>query len=110
MFEPLQRSALSMLLAALSFFIALLLPLTFCRRPGKLRRVLWCWIVPIVPFFFAWDGVTSCLRQWTVDEWQAAFAELDESTDVEYRRGFNSLTMYWSGSGKRSAKARHEAA
>ena len=96
-FEPLRRTWLSVFLAALSFFPAVLLPLTFFLRPGKLRRIFWCWIVPIVPFMFAWDGVASCLRQWKAEEWQAVFDRLPDPPRVEIRRGFNSLNMFWTG-------------
>ena len=96
-FEPLLRTWLSMFMATLSFFPAILLPITFLRRPGKFRRILWCWLIPIVPFMFIWDGVTSCLRQWTVKEWQAAFAALERSPKVQYIKGFNSLSFFWSG-------------
>ncbi len=95
--EPLLRTWLSILLAALSFFPAALLPIIFIRHPGKLRRILWCWVVPIVPFMFAWDGVISCLRQWKVVEWQAAFAELPQPPTVEFEVGFNFLKIEWSG-------------
>jgi hypothetical protein len=96
-FEPLLRTWLSISMATLSFFPAILLPLTRLRRPGRLRRILWCWVVPIVPFMFVWDGVTSCLRQWTVKEWQVAFESLELSPNVLYVEGFNSLQFFWSG-------------
>lgn len=96
-FEPLLRTWLSMFLATLSFFPAIFLPITFFGRPGKLRRILWCWLVPIVPLMFVWDGVTSCLRQWTVKEWQAAFADLNSSPKVQFVQGFNSLKFFWAG-------------
>jgi len=96
-FEPLRRTWLSTSMAALSFFPALLLPLTFFSRPGKMRRFFWCWIVPIVPFMFAWDGVTSCRRQWTPEEWQRAFDRLPNPPKVEIRPGVNSLVMTWTG-------------
>ena len=98
-FEPLARTWLSMFLAALSFFVALMLPITFVRRPGRLRRVLWCWAFPVVPYMFAWDGVTSCLRQWRIAEWRAAFAQLPSPPTVEYVQGFNSLKISWTGLG-----------
>ena len=96
-YEPLLRTWLSMFMALLSFFPALWLPITFFNRPGKLRRILWCWLIPIVPYMFAWDGVTSCLRQWTVAEWQAAFASLPQAPEVTCQKGFNSLQIHWQG-------------
>ncbi|MCA9120704.1 MAG: hypothetical protein H6822_35835 [Planctomycetaceae bacterium] len=98
-FEPLKRSLLSMFLASLAIVPALLLPITFFGRPGDLRRIFWCWLFPIVPPMFVWDGVTSCFRQWTAIEWQNQFDRLDGlAKDVEVRSGFNSLRIRWSGS------------
>lgn len=98
MFEPLKRSLFSMFLATLAVFPALLLPITFFRRPGRLRRFLWCWILPIVPPMFVWDGVTSCLRQWTATEWRTQLDLLAGSAKhVEIHSGFNSLRVTWSG-------------
>ncbi len=99
-FEPLLRTRLSIFLALLSFFPALLLPLTFFSRPGKMRRFLWCWIIPIAPYMFAWDGVVSCLRQWRMSEWQRVFATLPSQPHVEFHQGFNSLRMSWCGVGR----------
>ncbi len=99
-YEPLRRTWLSILMTLLSFFPAIMLPITFFRRPGKLRRILWCWLIPIVPWMFMWDGVVSCLRQWHAEEWQAAFASLSPSPRVQYSQGFNSLQVMWQGVGQ----------
>lgn len=71
-FEPLRRTIWSMLYVLLSIVPSLLLPARFAHRPGRLRRVLWCWLVPAAPLFFCWDGIVSCLRQWTKLEWEQA--------------------------------------
>lgn len=108
-FEPLLRTWRSIFLATLSIFPALLLPVTFFQRPGKLRRILWCWLIPIVPFMFVWDGVVSCLRQWHIGEWQAAFAELPNPPNVRFQSGFNSLRMVWSGRANRVSSSESSA-
>jgi hypothetical protein len=73
-FEPLRHTFLSMLFVFGSTVPALLLPLWFLRRPGRLRRFLWCWLIPVAPVLFWWDGLITCVRDWTDAEWQA---ELD---------------------------------
>jgi hypothetical protein len=65
-FEPLRQNLWSMLFVPLSIVPALLTPLRFIGRAGRLRRFVWCWFLPIAPFMFWWDGLVSCLRQWTV--------------------------------------------
>ena len=98
MFEPLKRSLLSIFLATLAVFPALLLPVVRLHRPGRLRRFLWCWLLPVVPPMFACDGVVSCLRQWTEGEWQAEFDRLgDLARAVEIHSQSNSLQVIWSG-------------
>lgn len=72
-FEPIQNNLVSMFLALTSFFPAIVSPL-WLTRPGVLRRVLWCWLIPIAPVMFVWDAVVSCLRQWRADRWQAELA------------------------------------
>lgn len=67
--EPLRKDPISICFVFLSIVPALLLPLWFFGRPGKLRRLLWCWFVPVAPLMFWWDGVASCLRMWTNNQW-----------------------------------------
>ncbi|MFL5245604.1 MAG: hypothetical protein ACJ8FY_26205 [Gemmataceae bacterium] len=71
-FEPLRKDILSVLFVILSLIPALLLPVWFINRPGALRRVVYCWVLPVAPFMFLWDGFVSCLRQWTEFEWKEA--------------------------------------
>jgi hypothetical protein len=70
--EPVRRTPVSMLLTSLCWFPALLTPAARIHRTGSLRRILLCWLVPIVPLMFVWDGLVSCLRQWTDSEWTHA--------------------------------------
>jgi hypothetical protein len=71
-YEPLRRTIWSMLYVLLAVIPALVVPLRFACRAGRLRRALWCWLVPAAPLLFCWDGVVSCLRQWTKVEWERA--------------------------------------
>jgi len=68
--EPLRKNLASMLFVFLSIVPALLLPIRFFGRPGKLRRMLWCWLLPVAPILFVWDGFVSCLRMWTDRQWR----------------------------------------
>ncbi len=70
--EPLQNRWSSLGYVWLSIVPALLLPLMFMRRPGRFRRMLWCWLIPVAPLMFWWDGWVSCLRQWDAHEWHLA--------------------------------------
>lgn len=75
-FEPLRKTPLSMGFVFLSIVPALLLPLWFLRRPGRLRRFFWCWLIPVAPVIFWWDGVVSCMRMWTHEQWRLNLQKL----------------------------------
>ncbi|MBA4018443.1 MAG: hypothetical protein C0483_14850 [Pirellula sp.] len=94
--EPLARSWRSMFLASLSLFMGLLLPLFYLSRPGNLRRFVWCWLIPLAPWMFVWDGIVSCLRQWTAQEWRDGLraAGVDLST-VEISSSLHSTRVCW---------------
>lgn len=68
-FEPVRKTPFSMFLVLFALIPALLTPVFHISRPGNLRRFLFCWLVPIVPLMFVWDGLVSCLRQWSHKEW-----------------------------------------
>lgn len=69
-FEPLRHSLWSMLFVGLSLVPALLTPLRFLGRAGRMRRFVWCWLLPVAPIMFWWDGLVSCIRQWTPADWE----------------------------------------
>ncbi|MCL6267924.1 hypothetical protein [Flagellimonas myxillae] len=74
-FEAQERS-LSSLLAMLFSPISVLLSTPFIR-PFKWGRILFTYLIPIVPLFVLWDGVISSLRTYSVKEMKALVAELD---------------------------------
>lgn len=76
-FEPLRNTWLSMLLTLLAQVPVLLLPVAYAHRPGRFRRLLWCWLVPVVPVVFLWDGLVSCIRQWSPDRWKRELAGIN---------------------------------
>jgi hypothetical protein len=88
-FEPLQKRLSSIIFVFFSIVPALILPLWFLRRPGKLRRFFWCWLVPVAPLMFWWDGVVSCLRQWGEREWRAAASRLGVDVRSYFRGTFS---------------------
>jgi hypothetical protein len=75
-FEPLRKTVTSLFFVLPSVVPAMLLPIWFLHRPGRVRRFLWCWFIPVAPVLFWWDGWVSCLRQWTDTEWQPALQHI----------------------------------
>jgi hypothetical protein len=89
-FEPLRRNVASMVFVFFSIVPALLLPLLEIRRGRFLQDALWCWVVPVAPLMFVWDGLASCWRMWTDEEWRAALAGVlgEERRYTVESRGF----------------------
>jgi hypothetical protein len=98
-FEPLKRSWTAIFLCLFVIFPVLIFPLAYWKNKGFLRRALWCWVVPVVPVMFIWDGIVSCLRQWTVDEYLSALkSPSSKAIDVEVDDQQNMFVLRWLGS------------
>lgn len=97
-FEALQFAPASMLLTLTGVFPALLLPLARLHRPGRFRRIFWCWIVPAVPLFSLWDGIVSCLRQWTAREWQNGLAGVVDAQSLKIEALPHRMMVVWTAS------------
>lgn len=94
-FEPLRNTPFSMLLSTTAVVPALLLPLAYLGKPGRLRRFLWCWLVPVVPFIFFWDGLVSCMRQWSPKTWLTRLGLAAPTRQPTIDAGLHSLTASW---------------
>ena len=73
-FEGQERSIPS-LLAMLFSPISVLLTAPFIK-PFKFGRILFTYLIPIVPLFVLWDGVVSSLRTYSVNEMKAMVKNL----------------------------------
>jgi hypothetical protein len=50
---------------AIPLFVAVCTPF---MRPFRWRRLMWTYLVPVVPLVAGWDGLVSNLRSYTRDE------------------------------------------
>jgi len=74
----------------------LVLPLAYANRPGRLRRFLWCWLVPVVPLIFFWDGLVSCVRQWSPERWRTELQSIHgDARPPSIESGMNHLVVAW---------------
>ncbi len=71
LFSPVKKTLFCMFAAVGILVPGLLVPLIYIHRPARLRRMFWCWLLPIAPLIMLWDGVGGCVRQWTTAEWKA---------------------------------------
>lgn len=56
-------------------------------RPFKIGRLLFTYLIPIVPLFVLWDGLISCLRTYSVDEMNELINSLDNKESFEWETG-----------------------
>jgi len=75
-FELTERRLISMLGAVPGIPIMVLL-LTPLMRPFQWSRLLFTYLLPILPFLIFWDGLVSHLRTYSIDELEQLVAELD---------------------------------
>ncbi len=53
-------------------------------RPFKIGRIIFTYLIPIVPVFVLWDGIVSSLRTYSVKEMKALIAKLDGHEDYDW--------------------------
>lgn len=74
-FEATQRTAPSLLATAFSPLIVL--AVTPFIRPFRWSRLLWTYLIPLVPLLVLFDGLVSCLRTYTPRELRTMTDSLD---------------------------------
>ena len=84
-FEAQERSVPSVL-AMLFSPISVLLTTPFIR-PFKMGRIVFTYLIPIVPLFVLWDGVVSSFRTYSVKEMKALVVNLKGGDDYDWDIG-----------------------
>ena len=84
-FEAQERSVASVV--AMLFSPITVLFVTPFIRPFKISRILFTYIIPIVPLFVLWDGVVSSLRTYSLNEMQEMIDELENNTSYHWKTG-----------------------
>ncbi|MEZ4804736.1 MAG: hypothetical protein R2852_04430 [Bacteroidia bacterium] len=74
-FEAQERSVSSIL--AMLFSPITVLLITPFIRPFKIFRIVFTYLIPIVPIFVLWDGVVSSLRTYSIKEMNELVSKLD---------------------------------
>lgn len=81
-FEAQERSVAS-ILAMLISPISVLLTTPFIR-PFKIGRIIFTYLIPLVPLFTLWDGVVSSLRTYSVYEMKELVKKLSGSENYDW--------------------------
>jgi hypothetical protein len=74
-FEGQQRTIKSMIAMLLSPLTVLLA--TPFIRPFRIDRIIFTYLIPVLPLFILWDGVISVLRTYTVEELNEMILQLN---------------------------------
>lgn len=81
-FEVQERSVpsiIAMLLSPVSVFLT-----TPFIRPFKINRILFTYLIPVVPLFVLWDGVVSALRTYSVKEMRELIDSLPKKDSFDW--------------------------
>lgn len=84
-FEAQERSIISiiaMLIAPLNVLVS-----TPFIRPFSFGRIVFTYLIPIVPIIVCWDGIVSALRTYSVDEMKNLTAKADISNKFDWEIG-----------------------
>ncbi len=84
-FEAQQRNIKNLILRFFSPFAVLLL--TPFIKPFKFERIIFTYLIPIIPLFVLWDGIISVLRTYTVTELHQMISGLDNQALYNWEIG-----------------------
>ncbi|TDW52259.1 hypothetical protein EV144_101947 [Flavobacterium sp. 270] len=84
-FEGQERSFQS-ILAMIGSPITVLLTTPFIR-PFNIGRIIFTYLIPIVPILILWDGVVSSLRTYSVDEMNVLVSNLNNAANFNWEIG-----------------------
>lgn len=70
-FEPLRPTMSSLLFVVAAIGSGLLTPFFRMNSKKFFRCFLWCWLLPVAPLMFLWDGWISSFRCWNKQKWQS---------------------------------------
>lgn len=81
-FEAQERSVPS-IIAMIFSPISVLLTTPFIR-PFNLGRIIFTYLIPIVPLFVLWDGIVSCFRTYSIKEMNELVENLDGAENYDW--------------------------
>ena len=84
-FEATHRSLAGLLAVAISPIMVLVT--TPLIRPFRLSRLIFTYLIPLVPLLVLWDGVVSALRTYTPDELRELVAQADAAGAFQWEIG-----------------------
>lgn len=71
---------------SLSILVIMSLFMTFWVRPISWQQILFTYFIPVIPFYYAWDGQASLPRMYTMKDLDMLIGELPE-TGYKWSKG-----------------------
>lgn len=81
-----QERTIASIIAMLLSPISVLLTTPFIR-PFKFGRILFTYLIPVVPLFILWDGVVSSLRTYSIEEMYTLLDDVEGAAAFEWKIG-----------------------
>ncbi len=85
-FEPLDKSVLHIVLNTFALTVLMFLVTPFIR-PFRWSRLIFTYLIPLIPFFTLWDGWVSVLRLYTPKRLRAMVKDLSEHKSYDWEIG-----------------------
>lgn len=82
-FEVQERSVKNFIAMFLAPILVLLV--TPFIRPFSIGRIIFTYLIPIVPLFVLWDGLVSCLRTYSPKELRAIIEQLEDHENFDWK-------------------------
>ena len=84
-FEAQERNIKSLIFMLLSPINVLLM--TPFIKPFKIGRIIFTYLIPILPLLICWDGIVSVLRTYSTDELKKLISDLNRKDDYIWEIG-----------------------
>lgn len=79
-----QDRSISSLITMLFSPISVLIMTPFIQ-PFRIGRLVFTYLIPVVPMVVLWDGMVSCLRTYSVDEMRALIDSIDNKESYDWK-------------------------
>jgi hypothetical protein len=96
LFELTRRNLLDIVYIALFSFASAIIYTPFIK-PFRWPRLVLTYLLPIIPFLLAFDGIVSCLRTYSTQELRDMVAKLTGNNDYNWEIGTKNLKYFPGG-------------
>ncbi len=85
-FEPMEKSVFQYVINILALSLVLVVAMPFVR-PFKWNRLIFTYLIPVIPLGTFWDGMVSILRLYTPKDFEKIMQEIDKEKVMKWQTG-----------------------